>query len=153
MAKFTPVLPGLLFFLVLCLSLLLLLLFILFASVFSSHRCFPRSSPQPPRPRSNRPTLQFPWKQPNSRIPSSLRPSPSRAPRSGGPSICAMCHGKDGDAKGETATEMKRKIVDFTDPATPRTVPMARSSTLSRTATRICLPKAIASRSQRTGTR
>jgi len=31
---------------------------------------------------------------------------------------CAMCHGKDGDGKGETAAEMKLKIVDFTDPAT-----------------------------------
>lgn len=31
---------------------------------------------------------------------------------------CAMCHGKDGDGKGETATEMKLKIADFTDPAT-----------------------------------
>ena len=29
-----------------------------------------------------------------------------------------MCHGKDGNGKGETATEMKLKIVDFTDPAT-----------------------------------
>ena len=31
---------------------------------------------------------------------------------------CAMCHGKDGDGKGETAKEMKLAIVDFTDPAT-----------------------------------
>jgi mono/diheme cytochrome c family protein len=31
---------------------------------------------------------------------------------------CAMCHGKDGDGKGETATEMKLKIADFTDPTT-----------------------------------
>lgn len=31
---------------------------------------------------------------------------------------CAMCHGKDGDGKGETAKEMKLTIVDFTDPAT-----------------------------------
>jgi len=31
---------------------------------------------------------------------------------------CAMCHGKDGDGKGETAAEMKLKIVDFNDPAT-----------------------------------
>ena len=31
---------------------------------------------------------------------------------------CAMCHGKDGDGKGETATEMKLKTADFTDPAT-----------------------------------
>ena len=31
---------------------------------------------------------------------------------------CAMCHGKEGDGKGETAHEMKLAIVDFTDPAT-----------------------------------
>jgi mono/diheme cytochrome c family protein len=31
---------------------------------------------------------------------------------------CVMCHGKDGNGKGETAAEMKLKIVDFTNPAT-----------------------------------
>lgn len=31
---------------------------------------------------------------------------------------CAMCHGKDGNGKGETAADMKLKIADFTDPAT-----------------------------------
>jgi mono/diheme cytochrome c family protein len=31
---------------------------------------------------------------------------------------CAMCHGKDGDGKGETAQDMKLAIADFTDPAT-----------------------------------
>ena len=31
---------------------------------------------------------------------------------------CAMCHGKDGDGKGETAQDMKLAIKDFTDPAT-----------------------------------
>lgn len=31
---------------------------------------------------------------------------------------CAMCHGKDGDGKGETAKDMKLTIVDFTDSAT-----------------------------------
>lgn len=31
---------------------------------------------------------------------------------------CAMCHGKDGDGKGETAKDMKLAIVDFTDPNT-----------------------------------
>ena len=31
---------------------------------------------------------------------------------------CVMCHGKDGDGKGETAAEMKLKIADFTDAAT-----------------------------------
>jgi len=31
---------------------------------------------------------------------------------------CAMCHGKDGDGKGETARDMKLTIADFTNPAT-----------------------------------
>lgn len=31
---------------------------------------------------------------------------------------CAMCHGKDGDGKGETAQDMKLKVADFTDPNT-----------------------------------
>lgn len=31
---------------------------------------------------------------------------------------CAMCHGKDGNGKGETAVDMKLQIVDFTNPDT-----------------------------------
>lgn len=31
---------------------------------------------------------------------------------------CAMCHGADGNGKGDTAKEMKLAIVDFTDPNT-----------------------------------
>lgn len=31
---------------------------------------------------------------------------------------CAMCHGKEGNGKGETAQDMKLAIKDFTDPAT-----------------------------------
>ena len=31
---------------------------------------------------------------------------------------CAMCHGKEGNGKGETAQDMKLTIVDFTNPAT-----------------------------------
>lgn len=31
---------------------------------------------------------------------------------------CAMCHGKDGNAKGDLATSMKLNIADFTNPAT-----------------------------------
>lgn len=31
---------------------------------------------------------------------------------------CTMCHGKDGNGKGETATDMKLSIADFSDPAT-----------------------------------
>ena len=33
---------------------------------------------------------------------------------------CAMCHGADGNGKGDTAKEMKLTIVDFTDPSTLR---------------------------------
>jgi mono/diheme cytochrome c family protein len=31
---------------------------------------------------------------------------------------CAMCHGADGNGKGETAADMKLKLADFTDPST-----------------------------------
>jgi mono/diheme cytochrome c family protein len=31
---------------------------------------------------------------------------------------CEMCHGKNGDGKGETAKDMKLTIADFTDPVT-----------------------------------
>lgn len=31
---------------------------------------------------------------------------------------CEMCHGKDGNGKGDTAKEMKLTLADFTDPAT-----------------------------------
>jgi len=31
---------------------------------------------------------------------------------------CVMCHGKDGDGKGETAKDMKLTVSDFTNPAT-----------------------------------
>jgi mono/diheme cytochrome c family protein len=31
---------------------------------------------------------------------------------------CVMCHGKDGNGRGETAQDMKLTIGDFTDPAT-----------------------------------
>ena len=31
---------------------------------------------------------------------------------------CEMCHGKNGDGKGETARDMKLTMADFTDPAT-----------------------------------
>jgi mono/diheme cytochrome c family protein len=31
---------------------------------------------------------------------------------------CQMCHGKNGDGKGETAKDMKLNMMDFTNPAT-----------------------------------
>lgn len=35
---------------------------------------------------------------------------------------CAMCHGKNGDGKGDIAADMKSKVTDFTDPATLKNV-------------------------------
>ena len=31
---------------------------------------------------------------------------------------CAMCHGKEGDGKGDVSTDMKLKMMDFTNPNT-----------------------------------
>jgi mono/diheme cytochrome c family protein len=31
---------------------------------------------------------------------------------------CEMCHGKNGDGRGETAKDMKLQMMDFTDPVT-----------------------------------
>ncbi len=33
---------------------------------------------------------------------------------------CAMCHGKEGDGKGDVAADLKLKMHDYTDPATLR---------------------------------
>ena len=35
---------------------------------------------------------------------------------------CAMCHGKDGDGKGDLAIDMKLRMVDYRDPATLKSV-------------------------------
>jgi len=35
---------------------------------------------------------------------------------------CAMCHGKDGNGKGDMAGDLKTKLADFTDPASLKDV-------------------------------
>lgn len=35
---------------------------------------------------------------------------------------CAMCHGETGNGKGELATELKLKLIDFTSPEAMKTV-------------------------------
>jgi mono/diheme cytochrome c family protein len=35
---------------------------------------------------------------------------------------CAMCHGKNGDGKGDIAADMKSKVTDFTDATTLKNV-------------------------------
>ena len=65
---------------------------------------------------------------------------------------CAMCHGKDGDGKGDVATSMKLAIVDLHQSRHPqRAYRRGDSSTSSRTATRTCQPKASASSRKKTG--
>jgi mono/diheme cytochrome c family protein len=54
------------------------------------------------------------------RQPNPVKPSPeslARAKKWWGLD-CAMCHGKEGNGKGDVAKDMKLQIVDFTDPAT-----------------------------------
>lgn len=54
------------------------------------------------------------------RQPNPVKPSPeslARAKKWWGLD-CAMCHGKDGNGKGDVAKDMKLQIADFTDPAT-----------------------------------
>ena len=64
---------------------------------------------------------------------------------------CEMCHGKNGDGKGDTAKEMKLQIADFTIPLRSKIAPMAKSSTSSKMVTTICLPRVHASRRKRIG--
>ena len=35
---------------------------------------------------------------------------------------CAMCHGADGDGKGDLAIDMKLKMIDYRDPATLKSI-------------------------------
>jgi len=65
---------------------------------------------------------------------------------------CAMCHGKDGDGKGETAKDMKLTLADFTDPATLKDRTDGEIFYIIKTATRTCPLKVSASKPKRTGT-
>ena len=66
---------------------------------------------------------------------------------------CAMCHGTDGNGKGETADGYEAEARRFhRSRRRSKTAPTARSSTSSRTATTTCRPKARASRPKRIGT-
>jgi mono/diheme cytochrome c family protein len=53
------------------------------------------------------------------KVPNSVKPT--AASLAAGKKIygydCAMCHGKDGDGKGDLAADMKVKLLDYTDPA------------------------------------
>lgn len=96
MSRFTLVLPGLL----------------LFAPALSAQQ------PSTPTPQKTPTYAAIPVeaiKQPN---PVKFTPESITRAKKWWTLDCAMCHGKDGNGKGETATDMKLTIADFTDPAT-----------------------------------
>ena len=51
---------------------------------------------------------------------------------------CAMCHGKNGDGKGELAAEMKLDLHDWRDPKSIANIPTANSFTSSATLEERC---------------
>jgi len=76
------------------------------------------SAQQPPTPQKTSTYAAIPVEA--SRQPNPVKSSPESIARAKKwwAMDCTMCHGKDGDGKGETAADMKLKIADFTDPAT-----------------------------------
>ncbi len=53
-----------------------------------------------------------------SKLPNPVKPTPASlaAGKKSYGFDCLMCHGKDGDGKGELAVDMKLKLVDYRDP-------------------------------------
>lgn len=54
-----------------------------------------------------------------SKLPNPVKPTPASlaAGKKSYGFDCAMCHGKDGDGKGDLASDMKLKLLDYRDPA------------------------------------
>jgi mono/diheme cytochrome c family protein len=57
---------------------------------------------------------------------------------------CAMCHGKDGDGKGEVGADMKLKVSDFTNPATLKDRTDGELFYIIKVEKATCRPKALA---------
>ncbi len=54
-----------------------------------------------------------------SKLPNPVKPTPASlaAGKKSYGFDCAMCHGKDGDGKGDLSSDMKLKLLDYRDPA------------------------------------
>ncbi len=80
----------------------------------------PLSSQQSPAPQKVTPPSYIAIPQDAAQKPNPVKSSPESLARARKwwNMDCAMCHGKDGDGKGEVAADMKLKTVDFTSPAT-----------------------------------
>jgi cytochrome c len=94
-------------------SVLLFSAFILFVSV-----AYAEQSSNPPAPAKTPSYAAIPVEAAKQANPVKSNPESLTRARKWWTLDCEMCHGKNGDGKGETAKEMKLQIVDFTDPAT-----------------------------------
>lgn len=75
------------------------------------------SKPTPAPAASSTPESKIPAEA--AKLPNPVKPTPASLAQ-GKKSYgfdCAMCHGKDGDGKGDLAEDMKLKLVDYRDPA------------------------------------
>lgn len=90
------------------------------ALVFSALLFFPFSalSQQPPAAPQNPSYSAIPVEAARAQNPVKSTPESLARAKKWWALDCEMCHGKNGDGKGETAADMKLKTADFTDPAT-----------------------------------
>jgi mono/diheme cytochrome c family protein len=83
--------------------------------------CFSASAGQEQKPAATTPATGAEFKMPPeaAKAPNPVKPTPTSlaAGKKTYGYDCAMCHGKDGDGKGDLAGDMKLKMLDYTDPA------------------------------------
>jgi mono/diheme cytochrome c family protein len=92
-----------------------------FCAVFSAFLLagLPVSTPQDQKPAGKAPVSEFKIPPEASKLANPVKPTTSalaQAKKTYGYD-CAMCHGVDGDGKGDLAADMKVKLVDYHDPA------------------------------------
>jgi len=78
--------------------------------------CFSVSAGQDQKPAT---PAEFKMPPEAAKLPNPVKPTPASL-ASGKKTYgydCAMCHGKDGDGKGDLAADMKLKLLDYNDPA------------------------------------
>jgi mono/diheme cytochrome c family protein len=79
---------------------------------------FPAIAQQAPKPAGNAPAADYKIPPEAAKQANPVKPTPASLAQ--GKKLygfdCEMCHGKDGDGKGDLATDMKLKLQDFRDP-------------------------------------
>jgi mono/diheme cytochrome c family protein len=79
--------------------------------------CFSTSAQEAQKPAA--PPAEFKMPPDAAKMPNPVKPTPASlaAGKKTFGYDCAMCHGKDGDGKGDLAGDMKLTMKDYTDPA------------------------------------